>query len=1373
MLALTFLWCLFFISTIHAAETVVYSEGFESGDGGYTHTGTLDVWEWGTPSPGFTLGPDAHSGSNCWGSDLDDNVQYESNAYLTSPPIMLPPLGPNHVMRVRFFGWIAVDFMADRGQFQVSSDAVSWETKADLLLTMQGGWNEYVFDITDYQGAPIYLRFRYFADNVDNFDPPDIPYNMAGFYVDDIAITIAEAPAIKSILTFEGSEDQSSIASCPWIFVGDKKGDFKEENDVYSVARGSDREYTDFYQLNKEFEANKNGKFVIKLKETEEEESYTDNFHLFLLDHAANIDVITDEYGNIFTYVKNNPQAPSTAADKNGSSVLSLISDPDETGYKAYDTDYIDLDFSSIGSVQHPIFLLKVHGFQMETTPGDLTKQQPKVRIQTQNQSGQWITRNLFYPRWKPAIAGYDMGGLFPYSKKIRLLVSSCHTGKYQLIDWAVIATAPQEPVTITELAPESAIRSDGLDVTTTLSAIDDDYVYMATGQEITMTFDEPSSANKNTRNFVVKSKGYYIPSGTYFFYTWDGSNWVQRDGWSIGSAGDQTRQFDLSLWLPDPDGEYKVRIWQDFFFDPAAVDYVGLTHDSSDLTMEYAIDLRDGSSILDLVNLSDNQQLFWDYGEDWPYRDRWVEIGWTNEVVNTPPSTYPVFVTNTNSPMPTISWTYFDLDDDPQTQYEIEVWSGPDRTGSNLWDPLVEQDSVTSDIYAGISLVSGERYYASVKAFDGVSWGTWSEAAFTAGSNYPPVAEAGPDQTVNAPPSCETTVALDGSASYDPDGDTLSFLWTGPFGTITGAKPAVVLPPGTFLIKLIVSDSYGGTGMDSVTITVLDVTAPVPDSASLPQITGDCSVSINEPPTATDSCMGMIVGTTDSLTFTTPGTYTVVWSYDDGNGNIATQNQTVVVEDNLAPIPDSSSLPTLTGDCFVEVTEFPTATDNCKGMIVGTTADPLIYSQQGTYTITWEYIDDVGNISTQPQTVSVINTTTPVPDVDPLPTLTASCEIEIEEIPTATDGCVGTIQGTTDDPLKYTTAGTFTITWHYDNGNGTITTQTQTVIVIDTTPPVPDEGSLPEVRGDCNVKLICQSPTAMDDCKGIIIGSTSDDLKYDTHGVYTITWTFDDGNGNISTQEQIVIVEDLDAPVPNVDPLPVIQGDCYVAVSNKPTATDNCDYQIVGQTTDTLHYSEEGTYTILWTYTDRSGNTSTQPQTVIVRDIAPPVPATAELPIVQGDCKVCVSEKPVAIDDCKGQIIGKTSDPLCYSKQGTYTITWEYDDGNGNTSTQIQTVIVHDDIPPVPSVSPLPEIYGTRKWYGGYSSYMYSKCCKCKKKFEVKEYPTAVDNCTGKIVATTSSPLVFYYRGTYVIVWEYHDGNGNVTTQNQTVHVK
>ncbi len=90
-------------------------------------------------------------------------------------------------------------------------------------------------------------------------------------------------------------------------------------------------------------------------------------------------------------------------------------------------------------------------------------------------------------------------------------------------------------------------------------------------------------------------------------------------------------------------------------------------------------------------------------------------------------------------------------------------------------------------------------------------------------GLNAPPDANAGADQTVTQTGS-STSVALNGSASTDPDGDTLTYSWTGPFtgGTATGATPTVTFASaGAHTVTLTVNDGNGGTDTDDVVITV------------------------------------------------------------------------------------------------------------------------------------------------------------------------------------------------------------------------------------------------------------------------------------------------------------------------------------------------------------------------------------------------------------------------------------------------------------------------------------------------------------------------------------------------------------------------
>jgi len=92
--------------------------------------------------------------------------------------------------------------------------------------------------------------------------------------------------------------------------------------------------------------------------------------------------------------------------------------------------------------------------------------------------------------------------------------------------------------------------------------------------------------------------------------------------------------------------------------------------------------------------------------------------------------------------------------------------------------------------------------------------------------NNQSPVANAGLDQMVNT----KNLVILDGSGSYDPDGDLpLTYLWSQTGGTpvtlsdVTAANPSFTAPddPETLTFSLVVTDSLGqASAADEVAIT-------------------------------------------------------------------------------------------------------------------------------------------------------------------------------------------------------------------------------------------------------------------------------------------------------------------------------------------------------------------------------------------------------------------------------------------------------------------------------------------------------------------------------------------------------------------------
>jgi hypothetical protein len=100
---------------------------------------------------------------------------------------------------------------------------------------------------------------------------------------------------------------------------------------------------------------------------------------------------------------------------------------------------------------------------------------------------------------------------------------------------------------------------------------------------------------------------------------------------------------------------------------------------------------------------------------------------------------------------------------------------------------------------------------------------------------NDPPVADAGPDQSVPR----TTTLTLDGSGSHDANGDPLTYAWSilsAPAGSTTTIGSASAVNPlftpvlaGTYVIRLMVSDgTVQGTDNVTITATSLSVTVPI-----------------------------------------------------------------------------------------------------------------------------------------------------------------------------------------------------------------------------------------------------------------------------------------------------------------------------------------------------------------------------------------------------------------------------------------------------------------------------------------------------------------------------------------------------------------
>ncbi|MFS0725923.1 PKD domain-containing protein [Paenibacillus sp. 1P07SE] len=207
-----------------------------------------------------------------------------------------------------------------------------------------------------------------------------------------------------------------------------------------------------------------------------------------------------------------------------------------------------------------------------------------------------------------------------------------------------------------------------------------------------------------------------------------------------------------------------------------------------------------------------------------------------TVNIVNAPPTTNITNPSSTNQNSPTIltelrpnfTWNYHDVDDDPQTRYQLRV----SRYGGLVQQITNEISSSAKNHVATGDLPERVDMYVEVRAHDGNVWGEWSSPKFfRIITNRPPTADF--DWSPKPVYEGDRLQLIDRSS--DPDGDPLTHQWqirrpNGSSSSSTLPRPELTgVAPGEYRVTLTVSDGKESASTSKViTVLPLDIAAEI-----------------------------------------------------------------------------------------------------------------------------------------------------------------------------------------------------------------------------------------------------------------------------------------------------------------------------------------------------------------------------------------------------------------------------------------------------------------------------------------------------------------------------------------------------------------
>ena len=264
------------------------------------------------------------------------------------------------------------------------------------------------------------------------------------------------------------------------------------------------------------------------------------------------------------------------------------------------------------------------------------------------------------------------------------------------------------------------------------------------------------------------------------------------------------------------------------------------------------------------------------------------------------------------------------------------------------------------------------------------------------------------------------------------------------------------------------------------------------------------------------------------------------------------------------------------------------------------------------------------------------------------------------------------------------------TRTWSVVDSQGLATNRTQTLTVVDTTPPAVVTPQGPDATQECASVLGFIAPLFVDACDGVLTPTVVTRTNViDCTAILTRTWTAVDSCGNSTNRTQVLTIVDTTPPAVITPPGPEGTVEFPAGpVFTPPTFADACDLALAPSVLTTTNVVGcDKVIVRTWIAVDICDNATKQSQKITVLNGAFPTltcPPTLTATTAPGERSIenLFLGTPITGHNCGEVTVTNDAPALLYL--GTNVVTWTATDFKGKQVSCSQLVIIEQSIQPV-----------------------------------------------------------------------------------------